>query len=429
MNITVIGAGYVGLVQAVGLAEAGHVVRCVDVNVERVECLRRAEVPFFEIGLAEKLEANSAAGRLRFFSSLEDASRDFESVCVFVCVQTPSREDGSCDLSAVEAVMKEIGRVGLDCLVVVKSTVPPGLEEEMCGWLGTGGRLAANPEFLREGRAMEDFFAPDRIVIGVSSSRDEQVLRDVYAFLDVPIFVMSIASAQLTKYSANTMLAMRLSLMNELACIADVVGADIQDVERGIGSDTRIGSPFLRAGAGFGGSCFPKDVQALARVASTHGVESLLIQPIIEANIRQGMYFVEKADRLLGGISGKTIAVWGMAFNKNTDDVRESPAVRISQELLSRGAKLRVFDPEAMENAKKEIVSADVVWCDSKEVALEGVDALFVLTEWDEFLTADWERVAGAISGGLIFDGKNCLPRADVARAGFRVHGMGLWNA
>lgn len=415
MQIAVFGAGYVGLVQAVGLAELGHEVFLVDIDEAKVEALQGGSVPFYEPGLEDALKAHITSGALRI-----DVALDRKPELAFVCVQTPQNEDGSCNTAAVESVLKA---VHLPELVVIKSTLPPTafkrLEAE------SDFELAMNPEFLREGTAFDDFLNPDRVVLGVRTQEAEQVLCSVYEKLDAPKLVMSPESASLTKYAANTMLASRLSLVNELANIAEVVGADMDAVREGIGSDPRIGRQFLRSGAGFGGSCFPKDVLALAHAAEVSGYDSRLIRPVIEVNEEQARRFVGKVEAELDGINGKRIAVWGLAFNKNTDDTRESPAMRVVRILLAKGAFVSAFDPKAMSSARAELGS-DVAFAESALDAAEGADALLVLTEWDEFKEVQWPRVAVRMKGGRVFDGKSFLDREAVVRSGLTYCGVGI---
>lgn len=423
MNIVVIGTGYVGLVQGACLAKLGHRVACVDINEQKINQLVAGNVPFFEPGLPELVTSGLKSGRLSFHVGQKSALDAIgQPDLVYVAVWTPRREDGTCDLSAVEAVSRELGPLVSSTLLVLKSTVPPGTRAKVREWLNnTNIGIASNPEFLREGKSVEDFMKPERILIGAETTADAELLKRAHEGIEAPIYVMSVESAQLAKYASNTMLAMRLALMNEIANIADAVEADIKDVESVVGSDPRIGSKFLRAGAGFGGSCFPKDVLALADVAAQHQCESLLIHPIIETNDRQPFKFVEK----FGDVSGKKIAVWGLAFNRDTDDVRESPAIVIVNELLNRGATVTVFDPEAMKNAKAELGDR-VQYAADKMQALDGADMLAVLTEWPEFADADWEEIAQKLSTQNIFDGKNFLPRERLEEIGFTVHGMGL---
>jgi UDPglucose 6-dehydrogenase len=415
MQIAVFGAGYVGLVQAVGLAELDHEVFLVDIDEAKVEALQGGSVPFYEPGLEDALKSYIASGALRIETSL-----DRNPELAFVCVQTPQLGDGSCNIAAVKSVLAS---AHLPELVVIKSTLPPTefrvLEVE------SNCELAMNPEFLREGTAFDDFLNPDRIVLGVRTPEAEQVLCSVYEKLEAPKLVMSPESASLTKYAANTMLASRLSLINEIANIAEVVGADMDAVREGLGSDPRIGRQFLRSGAGFGGSCFPKDVLALATSAHASGYDSKLIRPVIEVNEEQAGRFVAKIEQELGGVNGKRIAVWGLAFNKNTDDIRESPAMRAVKLLLAKGVFLSVYDPEAMQNARAELGS-DVHYAADVLEACDDADALAALTEWDEFKEVEWPRVAVRMKGGFVFDGKSFLDRASVERSGLKYAGVGV---
>lgn len=427
MKLLIIGAGYVGLTQAACLAHLGHDVFCVEIDADKVARLRSGEVPFFEPGLTELVEEGLLSGKLIFDTDLKRGFEDCAPEIIFVCVNTPLGDDGHADLTAVQAVCRDIGSLAQsDIVVVIKSTVPPGKTEEILSWINNDRvTLASNPEFLREGKAVEDFLHPDRTLIGAEDEKTAVVLTKIYENIDAPTVCVSIATAQLAKYASNTMLAMRLSLMNEFAVIADLIGADIRDVEDIIGMDDRIGSKFLRAGAGFGGSCFPKDVLALARVAKDAGYDPLLIDPIISVNHAQPIRFVEKMETILGGLASKKIAVWGVTFNKDTDDVRESPALTIITELVKRGASISVFDPAGLQNAKGYLQDT-VAYADDKHAALEGADTLAVLTEWSEFADSDWSKVATKIKMPTVFDGKNFLPRVKLEGSGLTVHGMGL---
>ena len=415
--------GYVGLVQGACLANLGHRVACVDINEKKIEALRKGEVPIFEPELSELIIEGLENSRLSFHTSQKEAIDTIEEPqLVYVAVWTPRNEDGSCDLSAIEAVSRELGQLVDSSLFVIKSTVPPGTREQIQEWLQNDGiRVAANPEFLRQGQSVSDFMNPDRILIGATSTKDVDLLRAIHDGIDAPVYVMSVESAQLAKYAANTFLASRLALINEVAHIADAVGADIKDVEAVIGSDPRIGHRFLRAGAGFGGSCFPKDVLALADVAAQKNVESLLIRPIIETNDLQPLRFIKK----FGDVSGLRIAVWGLAFNAGTDDVRESPALRIVQALLEGGASVAVYDPQAQENARVHLGNS-VTYALSMMDALRSADVLAVLTEWNEFTKAPWSEVKELLRTHHIYDGKNFLPREELEEYGFELHGMGL---
>lgn len=425
MKITVIGAGYVGLVQAVGMARLGHDVTCVEIQDERRERLAKGEVPFFEPGLKEMLNKSLEKNQLRFTDRVPSGVLDL----IFIAVQTPQSETGAADLSYLQSACEMIGRdVQGDSIVVLKSTIPPGVRARIHEWLANDKlEVASNPEFLREGKAVEDFFAPSRIVFGVESKQAEEKLREAYTGVEAPVFVMSVESAQLAKYASNTMLAMRLSLMNEIANIADVVGADIRDVSAVVGSDPRIGSSFLRAGAGFGGSCFPKDVLALEAVGKEGGFDSRLIAPIIEVNKKQAEIFVQKIQDVLGELSRKTIAVWGLAFNAETDDVRESPAIRVIRLLLEQGVSIKAYDPQAIESAR-EVLGAEIEYASSKIDCLQGADALAVLTEWEEFIDAPWDEVKEALNSPMVFDGKNVLNTDRITEAGMTHYGIGLCN-
>ncbi|MFH1711789.1 MAG: UDP-glucose/GDP-mannose dehydrogenase family protein [Patescibacteria group bacterium] len=429
MKVVVIGTGYVGLVQGACLAHLGHQVWCVDIDESKVAKLKQGQVPIFEVGLPELVGEGIENGRLQFTISLEDALSGEVPAAIFIGVPTPYAQDGSCDLSYIEAVCHDLGKV-LDSstLVVIKSTVPPGTNKKIKQWLGRDDiEVASNPEFLREGSAVKDFLKPDRILIGVESDRARDILVALHRGIDATMFVASPETAQLAKYANNTFLASRLSLINEVANIADLVGADIKDIERIIGSDPRIGDKFMRAGAGFGGSCFPKDVLALEHTARQHGYIPRLIQPIIELNRDQPHRFVDLVVKRLGGVQGKKIAVWGLAFNKDTDDTRESPAISIIHRLLDHGATIHVFDPRAMVNARNELGERVEYLSSAMNVVVEA-DALLVLTEWPEFLDTRWDQVKEHLKQPLIFDGKNYLPHTDLRNLGFEIQGIGLFQ-
>lgn len=425
MNIVVIGTSYVGLVQGACLARLGHSVLCVDIDESKVARLREGVVPFFEPDLEEIVRSEMQAGRLSFTSKITEAVM-IQPAVIFLAVGTPQSENGAADLQYLKAAARDIvAAVQSTALVVIKSTVPPGTSKKVKEWLGSDFEVASNPEFLREGKAVSDFFNPDRIVIGTTSDRAEQLLRDVYSGIFTQVFVMSPESAELTKYAANTFLASRLSLINEVANIADHVGANIKDVEAALGADPRIGNQFLRAGAGFGGSCFPKDVLALDHAAREHGYAPKLIAPIMEVNLGQTELFLQKIYNRFDNIEGRKFSVWGLAFNAGTDDVRESPALRIIEKLLERGAELCVFDPYAMASGRL-VLGDKVTFAPSMMDALIGTDALLVLTEWEEFLYAPWNTIAELLSERVIFDGKNFLPHKDLRDVGFEVFGIGL---
>lgn len=408
-----------------------------DIEAEKIHRLEMGEIPFYEPGLSELVQEGMAAGRLSFTT---DVSRSTTAEIVFLAVGTPSAEDGSADLTFLESASRSlVPHLSPSAVVVTKSTVPVGTGEKVAAWCEIDdARVFSNPEFLREGSAVSDFLYPDRIVIGIPASsfaRREGGFEDgavdtlvkVYIGIDAPRILISRPSAELAKYAANTMLAMRLSLMNEFATIADAAGADILDIERVLASDPRIGSKFLRAGAGFGGSCFPKDVLSLATTARHIGYDPKLIAPIIQVNHEQAERFVKKIEERLVGISGKRFAVWGLAFNRNTDDIRESPAVRIMHLLLDRGAVITVYDPSAMKHARAEF-GEGVMYADSVEGTLTDAEVLLVLTEWPEFCEVNWKDVLARLKIPLVFDGKNFLPHEAIVTAGGEVMGMGVWK-
>ncbi|MFA6522506.1 MAG: UDP-glucose/GDP-mannose dehydrogenase family protein [Patescibacteria group bacterium] len=426
MKIVVLGTGYVGLVQGACLASMGHQVTCVDINAEKIQKLEHGEIPFYEPGLTELVRDAQEKKCLSFSVSLEEVLKETPDI-IFLAVGTPSDEEGKANLSYIESASRSVGAALQGAtLVVTKSTVPPGTQKKIKSWIGRDDvAVASNPEFLREGLAVGDFMKPERIVIGVERSEDAQKLRALYEPLHSQIFVMSPESAEMSKYAANSMLALRLSFMNEIANLCDLFGADVQDIEAVLASDGRIGAKFLRAGAGFGGSCFPKDVQALSHTAKEFGYVERLIAPIIAVNNDQPKRFVKKIVACLGDVRGKKLAVWGLAFNKNTDDVRQSPALRIIGELVAGGADIVVYDPAAMENAKLELGDS-VRFVSSASETLPAADALLVLTEWDAFADAHWDDAKAQLASPIIFDGKNFLPREKLESMGFEVHGMGL---
>ncbi|PIQ67533.1 UDP-glucose 6-dehydrogenase [Candidatus Uhrbacteria bacterium CG11_big_fil_rev_8_21_14_0_20_41_9] len=428
MKISVIGTGYVGLTQGACLAHLGHDVFCVDLLQDRVDALNRGELPMFEEGLQELVEKGRAEQKIKFTTNLKEALAEKPAV-VFVCVQTPSYSDGTCDLSYIERVLHQVGPlINASTLVVIKSTVPPGTSDAFHSWLGNNDiQIGINPEFLRQGTSVRDFLHPDRIVIGTESKAAETVLRRLHAGIDAPVIATNVNTAQMIKYTANSMLALRLSFMNEIANIADIMGGDIKKIEEAVGLDPRIGSKFLRASAGFGGSCFPKDVLALHHAGVRAGYTSKLIAPIIHVNNEQPLRFVNKISTKLGGLRDRELAVWGLTFNKGTDDVRHSPAMRIVQALRDEGARLRVFDPQGMDRAK-ELLHDSVTFSGSAMEAVNGAEALLVLTEWPEFEKASWQEVKAKLNRTLLFDGKNYLPHEKIRELGFEVYGIGLWQ-
>ncbi len=436
MKITMIGTGYVGLVTGACLADAGNHVLCLDLDESKIKTLNEGGIPIHEPGLLELVRKNAAAGRLRFTTNIEE-SVAFGQV-QFIAVGTPPDEDGSADLQYVVAAARNIGRyMTAEKVVVDKSTVPVGtadkVRDAIADELKRRGEsisyhVVSNPEFLKEGAAVEDFQRPDRIVVGLDSDRAEEVMREIYAPFQRhhdKLMVMDVRSAELTKYAANAMLATRISFMNELANLAETLGADIESVRRGIGSDSRIGYSFLYAGCGYGGSCFPKDVKALIQTASAHGHPLAVLNAVEEANDRQKLVLVHKITKAFGeNLSGKRFAIWGLAFKPNTDDMREASSRVIIAELVKRGASIAAYDPVAMEEAKRVILES-VDYVDQPMQALHNADALVIVTEWKEFRSPDFEAIARQLKTPQIFDGRNMYEPAVVKRAGLRYYGIG----
>ena len=442
MRVCIFGTGYVGLVTGACLAEVGHDVVCVDVDAAKVEGLNNGVVPIYEPGLAPMVEANRAAGRLKFTTDAAVAIAHGD--IVFIAVGTPPDEDGSADLQYVLAVARTIGRhIERPTVVVGKSTVPVGTADKVREAIAAelqarGAQLAfdvvSNPEFLKEGAAVEDCMRPDRIVIGADNPAAVEKLRRLYAPFNRNhdrIVTMDVRSAELTKYAANAMLATKISFMNEIANIAEKVGADVEMVRQGIGSDPRIGWHFIYPGAGYGGSCFPKDVQALARTAQQHGYVPELLQAVEGVNDRQKGHLFELLQRHYDrgedeGVRGKTFAVWGLAFKPNTDDMREASSRRLLSELWEAGARVRAYDPEAHEEASRIFGERDdLVLCRDAYAALEGADALFVVTEWKQFRSPDFVRLRDALGDAVIFDGRNLYDPVEVEAAGIAYYGIG----
>jgi UDPglucose 6-dehydrogenase len=438
MRITLFGTGYVGLVTGTCLAEVGNDVVCVDVDTAKIAGLERGQMPIYEPGLAELVAANRANGRLRFSTDARAAIAHGE--VLFIAVGTPPDEDGSADLSHVLDVARTIGaHVDGYRVVVNKSTVPVGtadrVRDTVAAELAARGAniefdVASNPEFLKEGDAVKDCMRPDRIVIGASSLRAIDTLKALYAPFNrnhERIVLMDTRSAELTKYAANAMLATKISFMNEIANIAERVGADIELVRHGIGSDPRIGYSFIYPGAGYGGSCFPKDVQALERIARAQGYRARLLDAVEAVNREQKEKIHELMQRHFGGaLAGKTIALWGLAFKPNTDDMREAPSRRLLDQLWAAGVTVRAFDPEARAEALRLYGQrADLILCDDAHAALAGADALAILTEWKAFWSPDFARIKAALRTPVIFDGRNIYEPATVEAAGIAYYGIG----
>ena len=440
MRVSIFGTGYVGLVTGACLAEVGNDVMCVDIDAAKIDGLGRGEVPIFEPGLAPLVKSNHAAGRLHFTTDAAQAVAHGD--VIFIAVGTPPDEDGSADLQYVLAVAKTIGtHLARPATIVGKSTVPVGTADKVraviAGALSARGAeiafdVVSNPEFLKEGAAVEDCMRPDRIVIGADSPHAIEVLRRLYAPFNrnhERIVSMDVRSAELTKYAANAMLATKISFMNEMSNIAEQVGADIEMVRHGIGSDPRIGWHFIYPGAGYGGSCFPKDVQALARTAQQHGHAPILLQAVEAVNEHQKGHLYELMQRHYGGsaaLRGKTVALWGLAFKPNTDDMREASSRRLLQQLWDAGVRVRAFDPEAMGEAARIVGKRDdLVLCDSAEDTLQDADALVVITEWKQFRSPDFARLKRSLRDGVVFDGRNLYEPGEVEAAGLAYYGIG----
>ncbi|NLP05959.1 UDP-glucose/GDP-mannose dehydrogenase family protein [Candidatus Fermentibacteria bacterium] len=431
MHIAVVGSGYVGLVAATCFAEMGNSVVSVDKDARKIEMLKAGKVPIYEPGLDDMVQRNHSEGRLDFTTDLAEAVR--VSSIIFIAVGTPPDEDGSADLKHVLMVARDIGR-SMDGprIVVNKSTVPVGtadlVRNEIQAVTDHPVSVVSNPEFLKEGSAIDDFMKPDRVVIGVSDASAAEVMTELYApFVRTnnPIIVMSNRSAEMTKYVANSLLASRISFMNEIANLCDAIDADVNEVRIGVGSDHRIGPSFLFPGAGFGGSCFPKDVRALMATAREHGCRLLSLEAAHEVNERQKKILVDKIEAHFGSdLSGRRFAVWGLAFKPNTDDTREAPALVIIDRLKSMGASVSAYDPQAMPNARERLGDS-VRLCRNAYEALEGSDALVLVTEWSEFREPDFDRIRSMLKTGVLFDGRNVWNPEKLKRMGFTYYGIG----
>ncbi|WP_144629781.1 UDP-glucose dehydrogenase family protein [Bordetella genomosp. 13] len=438
MKITVIGTGYVGLVTGACLAEMGNQVLCLDTDSAKVAMLRQGSIPIYEPGLDELVSRNAAGNRLRFTDDVEEsvAFGDLQ----FIAVGTPPGEDGSADLTYVLAAARNIARhMDSRKVVIDKSTVPVGtgdkVRETIASVLAERGvdipfSVASNPEFLKEGAAIKDFMGPDRIVVGADDEYTVGIMRRLYAPFQRTherLMVMDVRSAELTKYAANAMLATRISFMNEMANLAESLGADIEHVRRGIGADPRIGYQFLYPGVGYGGSCFPKDVQALERMAADHGMPMRVIRAVEEANDVQKLRLSEKVVARFGeNLAGRTFALWGLAFKPNTDDMREAPSLTAIADLTSRGARVLAYDPVAMHQAARAIAgNPSVKLVEDMYQALDGADALLIVTEWKVFRAPDLERVKSLLKAPVIFDGRNLYEPLDMAEQGFEYQGIG----
>lgn len=431
MRIAVVGTGYVGLVTGTCFAETGNDVICVDIDKEKVEKMKAGVVPIYEPHLDVLFERNIKAGRLKFTTELNDAIQSAQ--IIFLALPTPPGEDGSADLSYVLGVASELGKIIKDYKVIVdKSTVPVGTAEKVKEAVAKNAMvdfdIVSNPEFLREGFAVDDFLKPDRVVVGTSSAKARNLMEELYKpFVRSgnPIIFMDEKSAELTKYAANAFLATKITFMNEIANFCEKVGADVDMVRIGIGSDARIGKRFLFPGIGYGGSCFPKDVSALQKSGKEFGYDFSIITEVMRVNEKQKLRLVEKVkDYFKGDLKGKHFALWGLAFKPDTDDIREAPALYMIEELTKAGATITAFDPEAMPNVKK-LVGDKIKFADDEYVTLDGADALLIATEWSEFRTPDLNRIASSLKNKLIFDGRNLYDLAMMKKNGFTYHSIG----
>lgn len=432
MKITMIGTGYVGLVTGTCFAESGNDVTCLDVDAAKVDLLNRGGVPIYEPGLEELVRRNASAGRLKFTTSVEEAVSGAR--CVFICVGTPQDHSGAADLKYVKAAAESMApylREG--GIVICKSTVPVGTNRQVASWISaltaTRFLIASNPEFLKEGAAIDDFTKPDRVVVGVDDAEAADVLQELYKpFLrtEKPFITVGIESAEMIKYAANCMLATKISFINEMANICERVGADINEVRKGIGHDARIGFSFLFPGVGYGGSCFPKDVRALASLAEQHGVDAGILRTVDETNSQQKHVLFRKLSQHFGSdLTGRTIAVWGLSFKPRTDDIREAPSLVLIEQLLQAGCSVQVHDPVAQENVRKLLGDA-VKYCVHHYDACDAADALCIVTEWNEFRNPDFDYIRVKMKSPVIFDGRNLFEPKRMAARGFHYSGIGL---
>lgn len=433
MHIAVIGTGYVGLVSGAGLADFGMMVTCVDKDAEKIERLKKGEIPFYEPGLENLVLKNIRAGRLEFTTDLASAVK--KSLVIFICVGTPSLPDGSADLSQIREVALSLAEVIDDYKVIVtKSTVPVGTNRWIKELIDQHKKhdvavdVISNPEFLREGNAVEDFMHPNRVIIGGESAYAIAIIKDIYRPLylsETPFIITNLETAELIKYASNAFLATKVTFINEIANFCEKVGADVTVVAKGMGLDPRIGAKFLNPGPGFGGSCFPKDTRALIRQGRQVGSPFKILEAVIEANERQKLRAIEKLETFLGELEGKTIAILGLSFKPNTSDVRESPALTIVPLLCERKAKVRVYDPVAMEEFKRALGSLPIEYASNSEEAVTGADAMVILTEWNEFRFLDLARIRTLMRNPLLIDMRNIYDPEQVKKLGFSYSGIG----
>ncbi len=430
MRIAMVGTGYVGLVAGTCFAESGNRVSCVDIDEKKIKQLQEGKIPIYEPGLEELIGRNAGEGRLTFTTNLAEAVKG--SSVVFIAVGTPPGEDGEADLQHVLAAARQIaGAIESYTVVVDKSTVPVGTADKVRAEIAAITKVpfdvVSNPEFLKEGAAIDDFQRPDRVVIGADSERARDVMGELYApFVrtENPIFFMDTKSAELTKYAANAMLAVRISFMNEIAALCEKVGANVDLVRKGVGSDKRIGFPFLFPGVGYGGSCFPKDVKALITTARDNGLEYEMLRAVERVNDRQKKLLVQKAVRHYGSLEGKRFAVWGLAFKPKTDDMREAPSIEVIEGLIGKGASVKASDPVARDVAAR-LFGSRVTFCSDPYEAIEGADGLFLVTEWNEFRQPDFDRMLGLMREPTIFDGRNVFDPRRLHERGFKVYSIG----
>jgi UDPglucose 6-dehydrogenase len=431
MKIAVVGTGYVGLVTGTCFAETGNTVTCVDIDQEKVKKLAGGKITIYEPGLEQLFERNLKQGRLSFTTNLKEGIEDAK--IIFLALPTPPGEDGSADLKYILKVSDDLGPLLKDYTVIIdKSTVPVGTADKVRERIAKGAKVdfdvVSNPEFLREGVAVEDFMKPDRVVIGTKSDRARKVMETLYQpFVRQgnPIIFMDERSAELTKYAANAFLATKISFMNEIANLCESVGADVDAVRKGVGTDSRIGKRFLFPGIGYGGSCFPKDVQALAKSSSDVSYDFKILKAVMDVNADQKTRLIPRIKEYFkGSLKGKTIAVWGLSFKPHTDDIREAPALYNIDELLEAGVTLKVHDPEGMENVKK-IMGNKIQYCNTPYEAAEGADAIFIATEWPEFRTPDFDKLSSIVKGKVIFDGRNLYDLSLMKEMGYAYYSIG----
>lgn len=431
MKIAVVGTGYVGLVTGTCFAETGNTVTCIDIDEKKVESLKNGKITIYEPGLEALFERNIKQDRLHFTTDLKEGIEGAK--IIFLALPTPPGEDGSADLKYILKVADDLGLLLKDYAVIIdKSTVPVGTAEKVSERISKNARVdfdvVSNPEFLREGVAVEDFMKPDRVVVGTRSEKAKKIMESLYAPLvrqGNPIIFMDERSAELTKYAANSFLATKITFMNEIANMCELLGADVDAVRKGVGTDSRIGKRFLFAGIGYGGSCFPKDVQALAKSAQEVNYNFDILNSVMNVNEKQKTKLIPQINKYFGGdLKGKTIALWGLSFKPYTDDIREAPALYNIDSLINLGANIRAYDPEAMENVKGQL-GEKIVYCDDEYAALKNADALFIATEWPVFRTPDFDKVISLLKNKVIFDGRNLYEPEDMRELGFTYYSIG----